>query len=157
MPDVPYRPTVTPELIVVGATPAAAGMARKRAAVLLLELGLSDPDGSVELVVSELVTNAMTAARNACNGQAPLLAHRVRPYGPAAVLIEVLDNAVGELPESQQPDEGDESGRGLPLVNHLSEGNCGWNRLGGDWAGWKVVWAIVEVTRIPAATAALSA
>lgn len=66
----------------------------------------------VELVVSELVTNAVRAGSPTITVQVSLES--------AAVFVRVSDEAVG-WPEERQAGVHDTSGRGLPLVSALSK------------------------------------
>jgi PAS domain S-box-containing protein len=80
------------------------------------------------LVTSELVTNAMV------HGGAPVDL-RLQRTG-TRVLLEVRDDAAGSLPRPQDPDDDDEHGRGLRIVETLSDewgirttdrGKCVWS------------------------------
>ncbi|MET0819439.1 MAG: SpoIIE family protein phosphatase [Aeromicrobium sp.] len=80
------------------------------------------------LITSELVTNAMV------HGGAPVDL-RLQRSG-ARVLLEVLDDAAGIMPRPQDPDDDDEHGRGLRIVETLSDewgmrttdqGKCVWS------------------------------
>jgi len=132
-------------VMVIGALPTATPCARLHARTISLEWGLGELADMVELVVSELVTNAVQASVD----------HDGRPrYSPEhglacvhlrlstdglAVLIEVWDeNALPPTPT--QPGPADEGGRGLLLVDALTE-RWGWSlpairpgqgRLGAD-------------------------
>jgi anti-sigma regulatory factor (Ser/Thr protein kinase) len=66
----------------------------------------------VELLVSELVTNAVRHAE-------PPLAVHVRCAG-AVVRIEVDDGAPHDLPKLEPPDQRDLRGRGLYIVERLA-------------------------------------
>ena len=100
---------------------------------------------AVELLVSELVTNAVRASAEHASGQhdgvagtVPVVRFWLAADGPR-VLIQVRDGC-DTRPRRQQPEVAAESGRGLLLVEALSE----------QWgcyvpAGWpgKVTWALV--------------
>jgi serine/threonine-protein kinase RsbW len=121
----------------LGALPTAPGRARAWTGRILREWQLAGLSDSAELVVSELVTNALL-------GSLPL-------DGPLIRLTVALDQ--GELgifvrdycPGAPQPanagDE-DENGRGLLLVEAMSS-RSGWYPRE-DGAPGKVVWAVLS-------------
>lgn len=132
-------------VLIVAALPTATPCARLHARTISLEWGLGELADTVELVVSELVTNAVQASVD----------HDGRPrysaeYGLAcvhlrlstdglALLVEVWDeNALPPAPV--QPNLADEGGRGLMLVDALTE-RWGWS-LPSSGRG-KIVWALV--------------
>jgi anti-sigma regulatory factor (Ser/Thr protein kinase) len=133
-------------VMVVAALPTATPCARLHARTISLEWGLGDLADTVELVVSELVTNAVQASvdrdgrpRFSAEHGLACVHLRLSTDGLAA-LIEVWDeNAM--LPEPGLPGLDDESGRGLMLVDALAE-RWGWD-LPASGRG-KVVWALVE-------------
>jgi anti-sigma regulatory factor (Ser/Thr protein kinase) len=125
--------------LVLGALPTAPSCARLHAGAVLHEWGLANLAETVELVVSELMTNAIQAATEPAARAhiglpvvyLRLLADRTR------VVIEVWDsNPQTPTPKQAEPDE--ESGRGLMLVEALCE-RWSWEVVPG-WDG-KVVWA----------------
>ena len=129
--------------LVLGALPTAAPCARLHARAIMWEWGIGAATDSVELVVSELVTNAVIASRGA-DGRpryvegAGLPCVRIRVSSDHVhVLIEVWDeNPRTPAPKPAHLDE--EGGRGLMLVDAVSE-RWNWDVVPG-WAG-KVVWA----------------
>jgi anti-sigma regulatory factor (Ser/Thr protein kinase) len=86
---------------------------------------LEDLIPTTELLVSELVTNAVKYSR----GDVTL-----RLVNEKALVCEVLDSS-GALPRLRQPNGEDESGRGLQVVRQLSQ-RWGARRT----ATGKVVW-----------------
>lgn len=129
--------------LVLGALPPAAGCARLHARNVMCEWSLAAVAESVELVVSELVTNALRASTDA-DGRPSYddatglpRVHLRLSSNRQRVLIEVWDQD-NQLPAPKGAGPDDESGRGLMLVEALCE------RWGCDtspeWAG-KVVWA----------------
>lgn len=113
-------------VLAIHAQPTATPCARLHARHVLGDWGLSDMADTVELVVSELVTNAVQAAM-AQDGHT----RRADDRDPACVqvrlasdrletLVEVWDNN-GGLPSLNQPTVEDEGGRGLMLVAALSK------------------------------------
>ncbi len=93
----------------------------------------SDVRYDVELIVSELVTNAVRAGSanvNVCVG-----------FQNGKVIVRVTDQATG-WPEQREAGVHDAGGRGLPLVSALS---AAWGVRMADTG--KVVWAEVPVPR----------
>jgi anti-sigma regulatory factor (Ser/Thr protein kinase) len=120
------------------AVPCARGHARN----VLHEWAIGgDAADAVELVVSELVTNAVQATQRLC---APIpLPVRLRLTDQAAcVLVEVADGSPG-TPLAHQPDPEGDSGRGLMLIAAVS---AGWGYYASDGI-WKVVWATVALAQ----------
>ena len=111
------------------------------------EWGLGEAAEGVELVVSELVTNAVLAScepdgRPRYKDGAALPCVRVRISSDRVrVLVEVWDENPG-MPEPRSARMNEENGRGLMLVEALSE-RWGSDRVPG-WGG-KVVWAELRV------------
>ena len=137
----PPKPVISHEeisVLVVAAQPAAIAWARRHAADVLSRWGQADLEWAVCQVVSELVTNAVTAAAVppdpdpvsplAVRLTIRLLAHRVR--------VEVFDT-VPELPVRRTPSGDDERGRGLHIVGALATEHG--MTPGGK--GGKTVWA----------------
>lgn len=120
----------------LGALPTAPGCGRAWTRQILWEWGLTALQESTELLVSELVTNAIQAAR-AATGATPvrlwLLSDTVR------VVILVWD-ASPEPPVPMSSDDDAENGRGLLLVDALSDQ---WGSYPVLDEGGKVVWALV--------------
>ncbi|AQS66365.1 SpoIIE family protein phosphatase [Streptomyces pactum] len=104
----------------------AAGQARTAVREQLVKWGLDDLVDSTELVVSELVGNALRYGN--APGELRLLRHE-------RLSVEVSDSGP-DLPQIQHADVSDESGRGLQLINMLCRrwGSCRTPR-------GKVVWA----------------
>jgi anti-sigma regulatory factor (Ser/Thr protein kinase) len=112
--------------LLLGALPSAVPCARLHTRQVLWEWGLSEVAEVAELLLSELVTNAVQAARANFNHMpvnVRLSANRDR------LLIEVWDGNVQppvlHEPENDFPALDAESGRGLFLVETLSE-RWGW-------------------------------
>jgi anti-sigma regulatory factor (Ser/Thr protein kinase) len=130
----------------LGPYPGAVPCARLHAKLILWEWGMQAVAGAVELVVSELVTNALTASNNlagprfvehAFSGVPPV--HLWLACDRRQVLIEVWD-AGADPPVCQDLQPEAERGRGLHLVEAVS----------GDWGSYvppgrsgKIVWAMV--------------
>jgi anti-sigma regulatory factor (Ser/Thr protein kinase) len=126
----------------LAALPAAPSCARLHTKQVLWEWGLGSVSEDAELIVSELVTNAMQVT-NAQGLDTPvrLWLTGIRP----GLLIEVWDGDAhpprpGVINAGNLPSAEGESGRGLLLVASLSR-RCGWypeRALGG-----KMVWGEV--------------
>ena len=126
----------------LGALPGATPCARLHSRAVLTEWGLEDLAEAAELIVSELVTNAVRASTGP-DGR-PRWDEAVMPVvvlrmasDRIRLLIEVWD-AIPGAPTSAHPRPDDESGRGLLLVTAESD-HWGWQTVPG-WPG-KVVWA----------------
>ena len=123
----------------LGALPTAVPCARLHARHLLWEWGMNELASTIELLVSELVTNAVRATA----GQADQAAVRLRLSGDSTgVLVEVWDAdprppAPKDLGEDGAPDPQEEGGRGLFLVAVLTRR---WGWLPTHEPTGKVVW-----------------
>ena len=115
--------------------------ARQFTARALAGWGVTADDAG--LLVTELASNAVRAARGTACGQFLV---RIR-YRPSVVLLEVGDASTSVPVFAAPATAGEEHGRGLLLVARLATG-CGWY----TGAGWKIVWAT-----LPAVTAAAGA
>ncbi|CAM5646959.1 SpoIIE family protein phosphatase [Streptomyces atroolivaceus] len=110
----------------LAADPAVVSYARKRAAAQLTAWGLDDAVFTTELVVSELVTNAIRY------GGEPI---RLRLIRDTALICEVFDGS-STAPHLRRARIFDEGGRGLLLVASLTE------RWGTRYTGTgKTIWA----------------
>jgi anti-sigma regulatory factor (Ser/Thr protein kinase) len=120
-----------------GPYPGAVPCARLHAKAVLWEWELADLSDSVELIVSELVTNAVTASQSL---------HQISPIrlwllsDRDRILILVWD-ASPKPPSPAGTDTGDiyEGGRGLMLVDAISEK---WSWYFARQTAGKVVWAL---------------
>lgn len=146
-PPHPSKPVISHQeisVLVVAAHPAAIAWARRHTADVLSRWGQSGLEWAVCQVVSELVTNAVTAAASPPDPDSVpprtvrltirLLARRVR--------VEVFDTAP-ELPVPRTPSSDDERGRGLHIVGALATEHG--TAPGGK--GGKTVWA--SFARVP--------
>jgi hypothetical protein len=130
------------------AVPTEVALARFHARMTVGEWAMVCVAEDVTLIVSELVANAVVASTNA-DGRPKhtdvsdgmpvvhlrLLSDRTR------IVIEVWDQSL-RSPEVKQQELDAENGRGLPLVEALSD-RWGWNHIP-DWSG-KVAWAEIDV------------
>lgn len=103
-------------------------LARRFVAEQCQEWGCGDVVEDAQLVVSELVTNALIHGHSRCELRAGL--------SDAALRLQVVDGGAG-MPEPQVAGEGDEHGRGLLLVSAL----CAAWGVEALPAGGKIVWA----------------
>jgi anti-sigma regulatory factor (Ser/Thr protein kinase) len=105
--------------------------------VIAREWGLADLADTAELLVSELVTNAVQASAKLQTAGSPVIYLWVTS-DRVSMVIHVWD-ASGEMPVRRDADEHDEDGgRGLLLVE----------TLGKDWGAYrkahgKVVWCLI--------------
>jgi len=135
--------------LVLGALPSAVGCARLHARNVMCEWGLGSIAETVELVASELTTNAVLAStgpdgRPRYEGdQSGLPVVHVRLMSDCVhLVIEVWDRSMrAPIPKQAEPDR--EGGRGLMLVEALCE-RWNWRTVAG-WSG-KLVWAELRVT-----------
>lgn len=122
----------------LGALPGAVPCARLHARQVLWEWALTKVSDNTELLVSEIVTNAVAASRN--TGQIGVVRLWLLSDG-ALVLILVWDPSL-HPPVRVSTDEQAESGRGLLLVDAISL-KWGWYfPLNG--ATGKVTWALLR-------------
>jgi anti-sigma regulatory factor (Ser/Thr protein kinase) len=133
----------------LGALPSAVPCARLHARQVLWEWGLHALTDTAELIVSELVTNAITASQDLTGswyaghwtpGAPPL---RLWLHGdPQRITIQVWDGN-DQLPTRHATELAAECGRGLLLVEALSEA---WGSYRPRESTGKVVWAVTTGT-----------
>ena len=121
----------------LGTVLTAPGCARAWTREILWEWGLADLADTADIVVSELVTNALKASR--ALGRPAIRLILSLDQGELAILVR--DDHPG-APQARHPGEDDESGRGLLLAQALSD-RFGWYPLDQGGPG-KVVWAVLE-------------
>jgi len=121
--------------LTLGAIPASPGTARASARCLLSEWGLTELAEPVELILTELVTNAVQVSAE--HLVPPPVLFRMSATG-RAVLIEVRDRDP-RMPVLRQPTGSDERGRGLLLVATMSA-TWGWT----EFKQGKTVWSEVR-------------
>jgi anti-sigma regulatory factor (Ser/Thr protein kinase) len=97
---------------VTGRDPVHARDARRRARVLLAAWGLGEHANLGELIVSELVANAV------CHGEVPIWMRL--SFSGTDLRVEVHDGGAGR-PVRKHADRGDDCGRGLEVVDGLIE------------------------------------
>ncbi|MGW1977399.1 ATP-binding protein [Streptomyces sp. NPDC001889] len=105
---------------------------RNLTALLLQRSELIDPDlvHTVQLLVSEIVTNAITHAHAHSHPPGTDLGFALECDPLSGVRIEVDDHATG-VPQVRHPGPDEENGRGMQLVEALAEawgrkGSCTW-------------------------------
>jgi len=146
----PGRPPVLPKVATrtPAPTPHSVTLARAFTLQTLLRWGAADRSHDAAAVVSELLTNALRHALPATAGDRPDVRGRIRLGLIAAdyvVLCAVADPS-SSAPVLRQPDWLDESGRGLHLVDSLSDE---WGYCATPAEAGKVVWATFTATRQP--------
>jgi hypothetical protein len=131
----------------LGALPSAVACARLHARQVLWEWGLHALSDTAELIVSELVTNGISASRGLTGSRfaghwipgAPPL--RLWLHGdPQRITVQVWD-ANDQAPTRQATELDAESGRGLLLVEALS---AAWGSYKPRDSSGKMVWAMVR-------------
>jgi len=133
----------------LGALPTAPRLARGFVYVVLNGWGMPESIEVLELIASELATNVVQAstapggrARYDEEGRLHLMWLRLLS-DRNKVMLEVWDNLPEVLgaPVTRHADDEDENGRGLEMVETLTE-DWGWETVKG-WSG-KRVWALVS-------------
>jgi anti-sigma regulatory factor (Ser/Thr protein kinase) len=120
-----------------GRDPVHARDARRRARVLLAACGLGEQAGLGELVVSELVANAV------CHGEAPIWMRLSVDGGD--LRVEVHDGGAGRPVRKHAGGDG-ECGRGLELLDGLIELHGGERGVISDPAGpGKTVYVVLSL------------
>ncbi len=127
--------------LLLGALPSAVPCARLHARLVLAEWGLKALAETAELIVSELITNAVRAAAGLPARQQGLPTVRMwLSANHEGVLIQVWD-ADEQMPARQQAESDAEHGRGLLLVESLS---TAWGAYRPQRSNGKVVWATLQ-------------
>lgn len=139
----PYKEPLSPEEegrpLVVSRWPLSAlavRRARRELRGTLGEWGLEQLGEAAELVLSELMTNALRHARSP---RGRLVETRYERVGGSCVRIEVHD-ANDRIPQMRRAADDDEGGRGLALVDALTGRRWGVSSRQGVG---KLVWAVV--------------
>jgi anti-sigma regulatory factor (Ser/Thr protein kinase) len=131
-------PSLPPRAVLdLGAVPTAPRCARAWTREILWEWGAAELADAAELLVSELVTNSLEA----CAGLDLAAIRLVLTLDQGELAILVRDSHPG-VPLAVQPGADDESGRGLLIVEQLSD-RCGWYPLSAPEPA-KVTWAVIS-------------
>jgi len=120
----------------LGAVPTAPGCARAWTRQILWEWRLNDLSEAAEGIVSELITNSLLASRPLTRSAIVL----ILTFNRGELAILVRDFCPG-TPQPRDAGACDESGRGLLLVESMSD-RAGWCPPE-DGAPGKVVWAVI--------------
>jgi anti-sigma regulatory factor (Ser/Thr protein kinase) len=134
--------------LALGAFDSAVPCARLHVRQVLWEWGLDALSETIELVVSELVTNAIRASEGLISsryagrwapGKPPVRLWLTSDY--TSVVVRVWDGN-NEVPERREPALDAEGGRGLLLV----EWSCDdWGSYASDGSSGKIVWAAAGI------------
>lgn len=131
----------------LGALPGAVPCARLHARELLWEWGLTDISDSVELIVSELATNAIKANR-AMREALPI---RLWVLSDKTRVVGLVWDRHPRHPMLARPGDDADSGRGLMLVEALSDK---WGWYPHPDIGGKIVWSEIRAELPPQGSAA---
>jgi anti-sigma regulatory factor (Ser/Thr protein kinase) len=126
--------------LALAALPSAVPCARGHVRSVALEWGLADLAETAELLASELVTNSVQASGRLRTTGTPVV--RVWLTSDRESLVIHVWDASAAMPLRQEAGPGDDSGRGLTIIDALSA----------DWgcyqeADGKVVWAMITPAR----------
>jgi anti-sigma regulatory factor (Ser/Thr protein kinase) len=136
------NPSVQSVPLRLSALPTAAGTARQLSIVILARWGLLAVQETVEVLVSELVTNAVAhGCREGEGGGAGTDVTFGMMVSGSLLRVEVWDPGTG-LPVRGNADDMAESGRGLQIVSALTDGRWGATLCA---AGGKVTWAEIDL------------
>ncbi len=127
----------------LGALPGAVPCARLHARQVLWEWGLATLSEHVELLVTELTSNSVTASRSLLR-DSPV---RLWLLSDGKRVLILVHDANPKPPVPATAGDEDENGRGLLLVEAMSD-QWSWYPL--QETGGKVVWALVQAARAPA-------
>jgi len=120
----------------LGALPTAPGCARAWTREILWEWRLTGLADTAELIVSELTTNSVLASRHLDRPAIRLIL--VSDHQQLVILVRDFHPGI---PTPRHASEDEESGRGLLLVESLSD-RFGWYRPDDGTPG-KVIWAVL--------------
>jgi anti-sigma regulatory factor (Ser/Thr protein kinase) len=144
--------TLQTDYLMLAALPSAVGSARRYARRMLADWGLAAMTDDVEIVVSELVTNAVKASGGAearppwsrLHERLEVIYLSMSATVEDTVIVEVWDGEAAP-PVELEAEADAESGRGLKLVGALSL------RWGTRWpsGGGKIVWSECACRRDP--------
>jgi anti-sigma regulatory factor (Ser/Thr protein kinase) len=121
----------------LAALPTAPACARGHVRSVAMEWGLADLADTAELLASEMVTNAVQASGRLRIVETPVV--RIWVTSDRESLVLGVWDASAAMPVRQEAGPGDDSGRGLMIIDALSA----------DWGSYreadgKVVWALIR-------------
>lgn len=122
----------------LAALPSAVPCARGHVRAVALEWGLQELAGTAELLVSELVTNAIQASATLRTAQTPVVRVWASSDG-ISMFIHVWDASAAMPVRQASTAVDDEGGRGLLLIETLSKDRGTYRTL----EGGKVVWVLI--------------
>jgi anti-sigma regulatory factor (Ser/Thr protein kinase) len=126
------------DFIELGALPGAVPCARLHSRQLMWEWRLASLSENVELLVSELVTNAVQASRS----MGPVTPVRLWLRADIRRVLILVWDASPQVPVCMNINEDAERGRGLHLVDAVSDK---WHWYFPQETGGKVIWALIGV------------
>jgi len=126
----------------LGAFPGAVPCARLHSRQLLWEWGLTDFSDTIELLVSELVTNAVAASQ----AMKPIAPVRMWLLSDKARVVILVWDTNPHPPVRREVTEEAERGRGLLLVEALSDK---WSWYVPEGLGGKLVWCEIPAGSAP--------
>ncbi len=145
LPGAVQQSVTTSNVLRLAHQPIAVGVARRRIRIELAEVAVADwVLDDVEIVVSELLGNAVRYAQ-AIAGGVLLVGWKVSPVD---VEVRVTDGGSGRRVEVRHGAQLADSGRGLRIVERLSDAWGVIDHVG----GLRTVWARLPLTERPAAT-----
>lgn len=126
--------------LALAALPSAVPCARGHVRSVALEWDLADLAATAELLASELVTNAVQASAHLSTAGPPVI--RIWVTSDRESLTVRVWDASEAVPVRQEAGPGDDSGRGLMIIDALSA----------DWGSYreangKVVWVTMSLTQ----------
>lgn len=128
------------DTIELGSLPGAVPCARLHARQMLWEWGLTPLSADAELLVSELVTNAVAASQSA-DPTSPVLLWLLADQTRVLILVWDASSQPPVPTENSGDNEEAESGRGLLLVQAMSRK---WDWYHSPGKAGKVVWALTD-------------
>ena len=143
-PDASFGPSRLASTLELGPLPTAVPCARWHAKLIFKEWKLAGVADDAELIISELVTNALNAASPLRDIQ-PITLHLQASH--EHLLIQVWD-ALPAAPAARPHPIDAETGRGLEIVSLLGERWVFYHPVGGG----KVVWPPLKISAPPAAS-----
>jgi anti-sigma regulatory factor (Ser/Thr protein kinase) len=128
----------------LAAWPTAVACARRHARAITLEWGLAALADDVELVASELFTNAIRASAGLFTRSVATPVVRIFLGSDLRLLLIRVWDGNSQLPARRDAEPDDDSGRGLMLVEYLASEWGAYEKAHG-----KVVWALLEASHQP--------